>query len=425
MKAWKVLAINTKRNLAILFCVGLLFWISITILLPTLPAYVQDVGGTTQQVGLVMGSFAIGLLCSRTWLGRVADRRSRKLVILIGISVAATAPICYSVVQSILGLAAIRAFHGISIASFTIGYSALVVDFAPRQQRGELIGYMNLAVPTGMSIGPALGGFLQAYSARWQWNFLAEGTGYEVIFWFSSLCGFTGLLLASRLQEAARDEEIFTQQQFSPRERNFWELTQSPALVIPATVLLLVGLVFGTLVAFLPLYVRELGISFNVGLFYTTVAIASFSVRLFAGKASDRYGRGLFISGSLICYIISMTLLANAENAPTLLLAALAEGAGAGILIPLILALISDRSYANERGKVFALCMGGFDLGIALAGPVLGALAFTVGYRGVFSLAALLALTALIIFVTQSSKNIRQSFNFALGKVRDVYAIDC
>ncbi|WP_036483690.1 MFS transporter [Myxosarcina sp. GI1] len=425
MRAWNVLEANTKRNLAILFFTGLLFWISITLLLPTLPAYVQDVGGTTQQVGLVMGSFAIGLLCSRTWLGRVADRRSRKIVILIGLTVAAIAPICYSIVQSIGGLAAIRAFHGISIASFTIGYSALVVDFAPRQQRGELIGYMNLAVPTGMSIGPALGGFLQAYSARWQWDFLAEGTGYEVIFWTSSLCGITGFVLASRLQEAAGNKEILEKEPINSSDRNFWELSQNPALVIPATILLLVGLVFGTMVAFLPLFVRELDIAFNVGLFYTTVAIASFSVRLFAGKASDRYGRGLFISGSLICYIISMTLLANAETAPTLLLAALAEGAGAGILIPLTLALISDRSYANERGKVFALCMSGFDLGIALAGPVLGALAFSLGYRGLFSLAACLALTALVIFVTQSSKNIRQSFNFALGKVRDAYAIDC
>lgn len=422
MKVWQILETTTKRNLIILFSAGLLFWISITMLLPVLPAYIQDVGGTSQQVGLVMGSFAIGLLCSRTWLGRVADRRSRKLVILIGAFVAGTAPIGYLLVQSISGLAAIRAFHGISIAAFTIGYSASIVDLAPRQQRGELIGYMNLVVPMGMSIGPALGGFLQNLGD----GLVERGTGYEILFSISALSGYCALILSNQIEElvtARDDSNLITNKGFNATRRNFWQLSSDPALVAPTVILLLIGLVFGTLVAFLPLYVRELEIDFNVGLFYTAVALASFGVRLFAGRASDRYGRGLFISASLICYIVSMVLLARAEIAIFFILAAIAEGAGAGILIPLILALISDRSYPNERGRVFALCMGGFDVGIALAGPVLGSLVANFGYRGVFSLAAILALSALIIFVTLASKNPRHSLHFALGKAQDGYAI--
>ena len=81
---------------------------------------------------------------------------------------------------------------------------------------------------------------------------------------------------------------------------------------------------------------------------------------MFVGQASDRYGRGLFISGGIICYIISMVLLTQAHSPLMIILSAIAEGSGAGILIPLILALISDRSYANERGKVFALCCRSF-----------------------------------------------------------------
>lgn len=54
-----------------------------------------------------------------------------------------------------------RAFHGVSIAAFTTGYSALVVDLSPPKQKGELIGYMSLAVPIGMAIGPAMGGIFR------------------------------------------------------------------------------------------------------------------------------------------------------------------------------------------------------------------------------------------------------------------------
>ena len=404
---------SVQRNLAVLFFTGLLFWMSITALLPVLPAYVQDVGGTPEQVGFVMGCFAIGLLCSRTILGKLADTRSRKLVILIGSLVTGTAPIGYIFVQSVLGLAGIRAFHGISIAAFTIGYSALAIDFAPRKHRGKIIGYMNLAVPIGMGMGPALGGFVQ------------ENFGYKTLFSMSATCGILAVFLASFLRDKISSQEIDNiGDPVSDNARSFQELTRNSALVTPAIVLFLIGSVFGTLVAFLPLYVRELELDLNLGLFYTTIAIASFSVRLFVGEAADRYGRGVLISISLICYIASMLFLANANNSAMIMLAAIAEGFGAGILIPTILALISDRSYDNERGKVYALCLGGFDVGIALAGPILGLLEASLGYAGLFGLATILSAIALIVFMTRSSKSLFHSIRFALGREKDVYAVD-
>ena len=420
MEVWKVLESTTKQKLINLFTAGLLFWISITLLLPALPTYIQAMGGTTQQVGIVMSSFAVGLLASRTWLGRVADRRSRKIVILIGTFVAAVAPVFYLSVHSVLGLGFIRAFHGISIAAFTIGYSALVVDLAPLQHRGTLIGYMNLAVPVGMSIGPALGGFLQISSKQ----YIPEGTGYEILFAISAICGAIAFILASQIKETSLPQAT-VKRTGDRSQRDFWQLTKDPGLIVPTVVLLLIGLVFGTLVAFLPLFIKELQLNFNVGYFYTAVAIASFSVRLFVGKASDRYGRGLFISGALVCYIVSMLLLTQASTPLMFILAAIVEGAGAGVLIPLTLALISDRSYGDERGKVFALCMGGFDVGIALGGLTLGSLSFVLGgYRGIFFLAAILALAALIVFATQAGKSLRHSVFFALGKASDAYAIE-
>ena len=401
-----------KRNLIFLFTSGLLFWTGITIMLPVLPAYIQDIGATTQQVGLVMGCFAIGLLCSRTWLGQLADRRGRKIVLLIGTMVAATAPLGYIFIQSIGGLAGIRGFHGISIAAFTIGYSALVVDYAPREYRGTLIGYMNLAVPIGMGIGPALGGYL------------ASSTNYQTIFVVSAFCGFVALILSSQLREYMGKDIHLDSKLLDKPVRGFKELISNSALVIPGVVLFLIGLVYGSLIAFLPLYVRELDLAINVGLFYTVVAIASFTIRIFIGKISDNHGRGILITCSIICYIVSMILLARADSAVTLLLAGIVQGSGAGILLPTVVALISDRSYHNERGKVFALCLGGFDVGMALAGPVLGFFETYVSYRGVYSIAAVLATIALVVFLTRCNKDVAHSIGFALGREKDAFAID-
>ena len=410
MNVLKTLTPAQKKNLAVLAISGLLFWTSLTTLLPTLPTYISDIGGSKHQVGLVMGSFAIGLLLFRAQLGRLSDQRSRKLVVMIGTFVVGTAPLGYLWVDSIPLLMAFRAFHGISIAAFTTGYSTLVVDWSPPEKRGELIGYMSLVVPVGLGLGPALGGYLQV------------SAGYEVLFMTSATFGYLGLLFASQVTEA-REKASQTEEKAETSSTGFWTMLLSPRIRTPAMVLFMVGLVFGTLTTFLPLYVRELGIDLNPGLYYTTSAIASFAMRIFIGKASDQLGRGIFITMSLSLYVVAMFLLATANTPIEFLVAAIAQGAGGGTLIPMMIALMSDRSTTDERGRIYALSIGGFDLGIALAGPGIGSFAEVLGYRGLFQLGVVLAIVALLIFITRSSKNIAHSFRFATGREKDIYAV--
>ena len=413
LKIFKSLEPSKLSNLIALFAVGLLFWTSITCLLPTLPTYIQDIGATAREVGLVMGCFAIGLLLSRFWLGKIADRYSRKLVVSIGTFVAGSAPIGYLLFDSLHHLMIIRAFHGISIAAFTTGYSALVVDLSPPKQKGELIGYMSLVAPIGMAVGPALGGFLQVH------------IGYEILFSVSAICGLLALLLANQVKETGQNiiTQISQDVNLAP-SRSFGQLLLSPSLVVPAIVLLLIGSLFGTLVTFLPLYIRSIEVNLNAGLFYTAAAIASFMVRFFTGKASDRHGRGMFISFSIVCYAVSMVLLTLGNSANIFLLAGIIEGIGGGMIIPIMLALISDRCSARERGQVFAFCVSGFDIGVALAGPVLGGFASSLGYRFLFGIAAGMAVTAFLVFITSSNQNLDSSWRFALGNGPDLYTFD-
>lgn len=355
---------------------------------------------------MVMGCFAIGLLLFRPWLGQLADRRSRKLVLLIGTSVVAIAPLGYSIVTSIPLLMVLRAFHGISIAAFSTGYSALVADIAPPQHRGEVIGYMSLVTAIGMAAGPAIGGYLQA------------GAGYTPLFFLSAGLGFFGVVLTCQVYSPP----ITKIQAGNSTANQFWGLLVSPRLRIPAIVLLLVGLAFGTLSTFVPLFIRSTGVGLNAGLFYTAAAIASFVMRITTGRASDRYGRGIFISISLILYTAAMLLLWLAASSNMFLIAAILEGTGSGILLPTIAALLVDRALPEERGRIFGVCMVGFDVGIAIAGPCLGLVAERLGYRSMFGCAGGLTFLALAIFLTQSSKSIPASLRFALGRGGDVYA---
>ncbi|PSR12975.1 MFS transporter [filamentous cyanobacterium CCP3] len=419
---------SVRTNLMVLFAAGLCFWAGLAGLLPTLPLFIATLGGSGQQIGVVMASFAIGLLLARPYLSRLADERGRKVVLMVGLSAIAIAPFGYLLVlflpraivplslagytlnldTSILALIAIRAFHGLSIAAFVVAYSALVLDLAPPANRGELIGYMTLVNPIGLALGPALGGFLY------------EATGFTTAFLVMGVLGIVGLLLVARLHEP-----------YQPRvaaedtgSKEFWSQLWSGRVRTPAIILLLVGLAFGTISTFVPLYVREAGLALNVGLIYSASAMASFVSRLVVGRASDRYGRGRFITVSLLAYSLGMGVFWLARSTPMFLLAGLIQGFAGGTLIPMVATLMGDRSTASDRGRTFGLAMVGFDVGIALAGPIFGTIADQLGYRGIFGLSGVMTLVGLVIFVTANSKDLSHSLGFALGSGRDVYATE-
>lgn len=407
-------------------------------MLPVLSLYVKSFGTSNQEIGWVMASFAIGLLGFRPTMARFSDEQGRKPALLIGIAVIALAPLLYLTVQwmpqftipisffrwdidlksAVLFLTVFRAFHGLSIAAFSTAYTAAIADMSPPQHRGELIGYMSLASPTGMAIGPALGGYLQS--------------SFTFAFLAMTALGTIGILcvLASREPERVSTDIDATGTHSappSPRQPTsnlaFWKLLFQPSVRIPALILFMVGIAFGSMVTFVPLKVNDIGLAVNIGLIYTMSAIASFSIRAIAGKASDQLGRGRFISCGLVFYSLSMFALWQSNSAPMFLLAGALQGCGSGTLIPIIAALMADRSHPGQRGLTFGLCLTGFDLGIALAGPVMGRIADATSYNLIFALAGTMTLFGLLIFITTSSKDLAHSVRFALRDGCDVYAV--
>lgn len=407
MKNLYIFTAELRRNLLFSFAAGLLFWSGSAVLLPTLPLYLKHYGATNQQIGLVMGSFALGLLLFRPRFGQLADERGRKIVLLIGTLVAATAPLGYLFINSVPLLIALRVFHGISVAAFAPGFNALISDIAPSEKRGEIMGYMSLVGPIGVALGPAFGGYVQA----------AAGDMY--LFLLAAGLGLSALLCVMQIINPPVE-----QQKVDSQNNTFWQILLSPRVRVPAEILFLVGLAVGTLNTFVPLFIKSSNVDLNTGLFYTTAAMASFSVRLFTGRASDRLGRGLFITISLICYCLAMLLLWNAHSAQGFLVAASLEGAGGGMLFAILATMMADRSLPQERGRIFALCIVGWDVGLVTAGPIFGVITEQIGYRSMFGFDAFLTFLALLIFLTKSSKDLPNSLRFALGRGQDIYAVN-
>lgn len=425
LHGFKNLESVTQRNFAVLFLSGLLFWASLTTLLPTLPLYLQSIGATPQEVGIIIGAFGIGLLVFRFLLGYAADRQ-RKAVLVLGLVAVTVAPLGYWLTDSLPILLGVRIFHGLSVAAFTTGYIALVTDLAPTAVRGEILGYMTLVNPVGMAIGPALGAWVQ------------DSAGNTSLFWVSVAIGAMGLGCACQVEDTTqqilkprRPDPGITAEPAGDRPRvstpdssnRFWQLLLIPAIYIPSLMLLFLGLAFGTFNTFLSLFIKTLGLEMNAGLIFTAAALGSFLIRVVTGPASDRYGRGLFISLGLLSYGVSMGILFVAHHPWQLLGAGILEGVGFGMLVATLAALMADRSRPQERARSLNFCFIGLDLGIAISGPLLGTLANNGDYRPVFGVVAVLPLMALLLFMTCGCAGLGRSFRFALGLGEDSYRL--
>ena len=402
---------HLRKNLTAIFWTGLFFWSSMASQLPTIPLYIRTLTQSFDEIGIVMGSFAIGLLVCRSYLGRLADRKGRRYTMRIGLIVAAIVPLCYAALPSIPLLILFRAIHGISIAAFAASYSALIADLAPVEKRGEVIGYMSLVNPLGLAFGPAIGGLMY------------EAWGYQPLFVSASLLAFAGLLLTTQIET---EGNIGDRQASSKNaiKLGFWKTFLNPRVRVPSTILLLVGLSFGTLSSFMPLLMQQKHIALNAGLFYMAAALSGFIIRFPVARLSDEWGRGIFISIGLFFYGLSMAIIYFANHDYAFLLSGIAEGIGAGVVIPAVVALLADRTVPQERGYVFGMTWIGFDVGIALAGPIMGKLISFVGITNIFAIATGLCILGIVIFGTQSNKSVSASFKFALGKTSDRYAIN-
>jgi MFS family permease len=398
---------ETQRNMVFMLLGGLCFWACMASMLPTLPGYIKSTGASDHEVGIVMGSFAVGLLLFRPCMGQLIETSGHKKVLLLGIAVAAIAPLIYIITKTAGLLIAVRIFHGLSIAAFTTSYSTIVADLSPPENRGELIGYMSLVNPIGMAIGPALGGYLQPTVG--DTNLFLTCTALAALsFGFSSA-------VKTCPQDLSNRESVVN--------LSNWAMLKSDQLRIPTAMMFAVGIAFGILSVYLPLFVQQQQLPMNAGLFYTMAALSSFGTRLVAGKASDHLGRGLFITGGAFCYGISMLMLVFAQDVPTVLLSGFIEGIGGGTLLPITIALITDRCQPQERPRAYSLCIGGFDLGIFMGGPCVGFAAAWLGYRGLFAIAAAVTFLSTIVFATTCSTTPHRSFRFAIGRGRDMYAL--
>lgn len=142
--------------------------VGLLMVLPLLPFYALELGGTGMVVGVLVSSFAVAQLVSAPLWGRVSDRYGRRPALLIGLGAAAIAYVVFSYATSLWLLLLSRLVQGAGGGTTGV-VQAYVADSTEPEQRARSLGWISAATNLGVAIGPVLG------SATYAWGREAPG----------------------------------------------------------------------------------------------------------------------------------------------------------------------------------------------------------------------------------------------------------
>jgi len=363
---------------AVTFC-GL---VAVGAVLPVLPRYVHgplDAGNVA--VGVVIGSYAITGLLLRPFAGRLADRRGRRSTVLLGSAIVAVAGFLYLLPFGVPGLIAARLLLGAGEgAVFTAG-SAWIVDIAPPQRRGRVIGLYGLAVWAGLSVGPLLG------------ELLLSASGYTAVWLFAGAAPLLGALIALRLPEPFHPARHAEQHPLIAREA-----------LRPGIALALASLGYATVASFVVLHLDARGIGHGATVFgaFATMVVLT---RLIGGDLPDRVGPARIATAAAAVEAVGLTTMGLAQSFTVAIAGALAMGAAFSLLYPSLSLIVVGRVPETRRGAALGTFTAFFDAGIGFGAPLAGLTAALVSYEGAFLFSAAIALVSMAtIALTISSR---------------------
>lgn len=379
-----------NKTFILIMIVSFLMFLSMYMLLPTLPLYAQTIGGNETVAGTIVAVFTLSAVMVRPWFGNMLDRKGRKLILIIGVGIFFVSALAYNLVFSIITLLALRVVHGIGWGASTTATGTIASDVIPAVRRSEGMGYYGISATIAMSVGPALGLYLVAYRS------------YAVLFTGSAILAALGLAgsffinyeIPRKIQEGAK----------APlRKGVILEKTAIP----PALVLFFITLTYGGIVTFLPSYAADRGVE-NIGIFFTVYALVLLLGRPIIGKLADRYGARKFLVPGILLIAIALVLLVKASSLPIFLLVAVVYGLGFGTVQPILNALVISLSPPERRGAANATFAVAMDLGIGLGAVTLGFIAQKMGYEYMYGCSAIFALLALIMYFALLRKKLTQ-----------------
>ena len=386
----------------------------VVIALPTMQSYFHSNLGAVEWVAL---AYLLSLIALVTAIGRFADMVGRKLLYIYGFGIFIVGSGLCGLAPNLISLDVFRVVQGLGAAMLQANSVALIVQAMPRDKLGRGIGVQGAAQALGLSLGPAVGGFLLVLGG-WRLIFLVNvpvgligfGLGWfllprsrylakrEPIDWLGIalfVIAVASLLLALSFgdQEGWASPVVLTTfalmlvfgAGFITWERRApAPMMQLPVFRLPAfsfgiaSGLLSYLALFGALFVF-PFYLQFAG-HMNpgaAGLRLLTLPLALGLTAPISGIVADRWGaRRLTVGGMVLTALVLLAIALHPTTGGLLLVELVGIGIGLGAFTPPNNAAIMGAVRRNQAGMasgILNMTRGmGTAMGVALTGLVFG-----------------------------------------------------
>jgi predicted MFS family arabinose efflux permease len=334
-----------------------------TMAIPFLVLYLtKDAGFTTERAGLILSLYGAASLVVSPFLGRLADRVGHVRMMKMSLVSSGLVMLAYPLARSPGGIAAVTVALAVTAEAFRPASLSVLTDLAPPEQRKAAFAVNRLAINLGMSIGPAVGGYLAEIS--FPAIFRVDGTTSLLAF---AVLAMTGFKVAEHASAAAADGAT------PPRSRPAYKDLQLLGFLAACVPL---AAVFFQHEGALPLdVVRDLGLpsSFFGWMFsINTILIVLFEVRLNLATSHWPHRKSLFLGGLFIA--AGFGAMAIAKTAVAIAGTVVVWTIGEMILLPSMSNVVAELAPPDRRGEYMGLYSMSWGLAFAI-GPWLGTFA--------------------------------------------------
>lgn len=327
------------------------------IIAPLLPFYAESMGASGIWIGVIFAGFSISRALFTPIIGKISDRRGRKIFICTGLLAYAAISLGYIWADQISELISVRLIHGFASAMIIPIAQAYVGELSPEGEEGTWMGYFSAAFVTGFGFGPLMGGLLDEY--------FGMNSAFYTMGGLNLMAFILALSLLPEIRQSREDP-----QHPPPRMR------ESGMMKGLLSFRLLYALGRSAFVAFLPLFgARHLGLtSGQTGTLLATYMLLLATSLVFSGKIADKFNKkGMAITGSLLS-VAFLALIPEMQNFWQLLGLCLFGGIGGTLFMPASAALAVEEGRKYGMGSTMGVFTTAMGLGMA-GGPIIGGVA--------------------------------------------------
>jgi MFS family permease len=206
-----------RTALIVLTALNLLNYADRNVLFAVQPLVQDEFHLTKAQIGYLTSAFLGFYMLAAPFVGPLADRYSRKLIIAVGALFWSALTLLTAVTHTYGELLVRHTLVGIGEATFVTIAPTFVADLFAENKRGRILGVFYLAIPVGSAAGYLLGGNL------------AAAHGWRFPFYIAAAPGFLLALAVLFLKEPERGQ--FDSLQETPERGTIAGLARNPAFL--------------------------------------------------------------------------------------------------------------------------------------------------------------------------------------------------